>query len=326
MTQMNMVQALNSALFNAMQKDETVLVLGEDVGLDGGVFRVTDGLQKKFGASRVFDTPLSESGIVGASIGLAVAGFHPVAEIQFSGFIYPAFDQLISHASRMHNRSQGKYSCPLVVRAPCSGGVHALEHHSESMEGLFVHTPGLKVAMPSCPADAKGLLLSAIKDPDPVIFFEPLKAYRQFKEEVSEDYYEIPLGKARLCREGKDVTIVTYGTMVRPSMEAAELAKQEKNISCEVIDLRTLSPIDFEAVRQSVLHTNRLVIVHEAPQTLGVGAEIAGRICQENIYDLAAPIMRVTGYDTIMPYYKTEEEYIPSAKRIALAIKDAMEK
>lgn len=317
-----MIQALNSALFNALQKDETVLMLGEDVGVDGGVFRVTDGLQKKFGANRVIDTPLSESGIVGSGIGLAIAGFKPVCEIQFSGFVYPAFDQLISHASRIHNRSQGKYSCPMVVRMPCSGGVHALEHHSESMEALFAHVPGLKVVMPSNPTDAKGLLLASIFDPDPVIFFEPLKAYRQFKEDVSEDYYEVPLGQAKTVREGKDVTIATYGTMVRPSLEAAEQLKQEKNIACEILDLRTLSPLDFEAIQQSVSRTNRLVIVHEAPHNLGMGAEIAARIAEENIFDLEAPILRVTGYDTVMPYFKLEDDYIPSAKRIALAIKE----
>lgn len=319
MTLMNMIQALNSALFNALQKDESVLIMGEDVGVDGGVFRVTEGLQKKFGEERVFDTPLAESGIVGTGIGLAITGFKPVCEIQFSGFIYPAFDQLVSHASRMRNRSRGKYSCPLVVRTPCSGGVHALEHHSESMESIFIHTPGLKVVMPSTPYDAKGLLLSAIADPDPVVFFEPLKLYRSMKEEVPEDYYEIPLEKAKIVKIGEQITLVSYGTMVPACLKAMELL-EAKGIRPELIDLRSLSPLDIETVQQSVHKTGRLAIVHEAPRTLGVGAEIAARIAQENILDLEAPIARITGYDTIMPYYRLEAEYIPSPERIAFEV------
>lgn len=316
MTLMNTIQALNSAFFNAMEKDETVIVMGEDVGIDGGVFRVTDGLQKRFGVERVIDTPLAESGIVGTGIGLAIAGFKPVCEIQFSGFIYPAFDQLISHASRIRNRSRGKYSCPMVIRTPCSGGVHALEHHSESMEGLFVHMPGVKVIMPSNPTDAKGLLISAIADPDPVVFFEPLKLYRQFKEDVSENYFEVPIGKAKIVQTGSDVTIVTYGTLVSATVKAAELLKT-KRINPEIIDLRTLSPLDFETIQISVQKTGRLLIAHEAPRTLGLGAEIAARIAQSNILDLKAPIVRVTGYDTLLPYYRLENEYIPSPERIA---------
>src|SRR3989338_8343894 len=226
MTLMNMIQALNAGLFGAMQADDSVLVLGEDVGLNGGVFRVTEGLQKKFGPDRVIDTPLAESAIVGASIGLAIKGFRPVAEIQFSGFAYSAFEQLVSHAARIRNRSRGKFSCPLVVRTPCSGGVRALEHHSESMEALFAHVPGLKVVMPASPTDAKGLLLSAIFDSDPVVFFEPLKLYRAFKEDVSEDFFEIPIGKAKIAKEGKDVSIVSYGTMVPVSLKAAELLQE----------------------------------------------------------------------------------------------------
>lgn len=319
MTLMNMIQALNSALFNALQKDESVLVMGEDVGVNGGVFRVTEGLQKKFGEERVFDTPMAESGIVGTGIGLAIAGFKPVCEVQFSGFIYPAVDQLISHASRMRNRSRGKYFCSMVVRTPCSGGVHALEHHSESMESIFIHVPGLKVVMPSTPYDAKGLLLSAIFDPDPVVFFEPLKLYRQMKEEVPEDFFEIPLGKAKIVKPGEQVTMVTYGTMVPASLKAAELL-EAKGIKPEIIDLRSLSPLDFETIQQSVAKTGRLVIVHEAPRTLGLGAEIAARIASENILDLEAPIARITGYDTIMPYYRLEADYIPSPERIAFEV------
>ncbi|MDO8625298.1 MAG: alpha-ketoacid dehydrogenase subunit beta [Candidatus Diapherotrites archaeon] len=316
MTLMNMINALNSALFTSMQKDPSVLVLGEDVGLDGGVFRVTDGLQKRFGQNRVFDTPLAESGILGASIGLSIRGFRPVCEVQFSGFIYPAFDQIVSHAARMRNRSRGKYTCPLVVRAPCSGGVHALEHHSESMEALFCHVPGLKVVIPSTPTDAKGLLASAIRDPDPVIFFEPLKLYRLRKEEVNEDYYETPIGKARLVKAGKHATVVTWGTMVPECEKAAELL-HGKGIELEILDLRTVSPFDFEAIEQSVKRTNRLMIVHEAPYAFGVGAEIAARVAERNLLDLEAPISRVTGYDVPMPLAQLESAYIPNAERIA---------
>ncbi|MBU0635717.1 alpha-ketoacid dehydrogenase subunit beta [Candidatus Micrarchaeota archaeon] len=319
MTQMNMIQALNSALFHALEKDSSVLLLGEDVGLNGGVFRVTEGLQKKFGEKKVIDTPLSESGIVGSSIGLAIAGFKPVAEIQFSGFIYPAFDQLISHAARMRNRTRGKYSCPLVVRTPCSGGVRALEHHSESTESIFIHTPGLKVVMPSTPNDAKGLLLSAIFDPDPVIFFEPMKLYRQLKQEVKEDFFEIPLGKAKIVKPGEHVSMVSFGTMVPQCIKALELL-DKKGISAELIDLRSLSPLDFETIQDSVHKTGRLAIVHEAPRTLGLGAEIAATIAERNVLDLEAPITRITGFDTIMPYYRLENDFIPSSERIAFEV------
>jgi pyruvate dehydrogenase E1 component beta subunit len=316
MTLMNAIQALNSALFTSMQKDPDVLILGEDVGVDGGVFRVTEGLQKKFGKDRVFDTPLAESAIVGASIGLSIRGFRPVAEMQFSGFIYPAFEQIVSHAARMRNRSRGKYSCPLVIRTPCSGGVHALEHHSESMEAFFAHTQGLKVVMPSTPTDAKGLLSSAIRDPDPVIFFEPLKLYRLRKEEVSEDYFETPIGKARLVRPGKHVTVVTWGTMVVECEKAAE-ALAAKGIDAEILDLRTVSPLDFDAVAHSLKRTNRLAIVHEAPLSFGVGAEIAARAAEQSILDLDAPILRVTGFDVPMPLARLEDAYLPNAQRIA---------
>ncbi|MBS3062029.1 MAG: alpha-ketoacid dehydrogenase subunit beta [Candidatus Diapherotrites archaeon] len=323
MTLMNMIQALNAGLFGAMQADDSVLVLGEDVGLNGGVFRVTEGLQKKFGPDRVIDTPLAESAIVGASIGLAIKGFRPVAEIQFSGFAYSAFEQLVSHAARIRNRSRGKFSCPLVVRSPCSGGVRALEHHSESMEALFCHVPGLKVVMPSTPSDAKGLLASAIIDPDPVLFFEPLKLYRLKKEEVSEDHYEIPIGKARLVRPGKHVTVVSYGSMV-PECEKAALALSEKGIETEVLDLRSLSPLDFAAVQESVKHTNRLAIVHEAPYSFGVGAEIAARIAERNVLELDAPVVRIAGLDAPMPLSKLEEAYLPNANRIAFEIEKLM--
>lgn len=314
-----MIQALNSALFNALEKDPSALVLGEDVGIDGGVFRVTDGLLKKFGPERIFDTPLSESGIIGTAIGLSLTGFRPITEVQFSGFVYPGFDQLISHASRLRNRSRGKYACPLVVRMPCSGGVRALEHHSESMEALFCHTPGLKVVMPSSPKDAKGLLLSSISDPDPVVFFEPLKLYRSIKEEVPEDYFEIPIGKANVLKPGEQATVVSYGSMIPNCLEAME-ALQKKGINAELIDLRSLSPIDFETIEQSVRKTGRLIVVHEAPRSFGVGAEIAATVAERNVLDLDAPVNRVTGYDTIMPYYRLEQEYIPSPQRIAFEI------
>ncbi len=316
---MNMIQALNSGFVCAMQRDETVLVLGEDVGVDGGVFRVTDGLQKRFGAERVMDTPLAESAIVGASIGLAINGFRPVGEIQFSGFSYPAFDQLASHAARIRNRSRGKYSCPIVVRMPWSGGVRALEHHSESTETIFAHIPGLKVVMPSTPSDAKGLLCAAIADPDPVVFLEPLKLYRLQKEEVQEDYYETPIGKARLVRAGKHATVVTYGSMVPEVVKAAE-ELSKNGVDVEIIDLRTVAPIDFEAVAESVSRTHRLAIVHEGTYTLGIGAEIAARVAERQILELEAPVLRVTGYDVPMPFAKLENEYIPNARRIALEL------
>jgi len=311
---LNMVDALNQALFQEMSNDENVVVLGEDVGIDGGVFRVTDGLIKKFGASRVIDTPLSEAGIVGFSIGMAAAGLKPVAEIQFSGFIYPAFDQIISHASRLRNRSRGRYTCPLVVRTPFGGGIRALEHHSESMENIFVHTPGLKVVIPSTPTDAKGLLISSIRDPDPVIFYEPKKIYRAIKEEVPKEIYTIPLGKARITCEGNDVTILTWGSSVKTSNEVAD--KLKGNVSVEVIDLRTLKPLDIETVINSVKKTGRVVIVHEAPKTSGFGAELIAQINERALLDLQAPVVRVTGFDTVFPLYKLENYYMPNHDRI----------
>ena len=315
---MNIVQAINLGLKQEMARDKKVMVLGEDVGVDGGVFRVTDGLYKKFGGERVIDTPLAGSGIVGTSIGLAVGGLKPVAEIQFDGFMYPALDQLISHASRIRTRSRGRFSCPIVLRAPCSGGVKALEHHSESPETYFVHTPGLKVVIPSTPYDAKGLIVSAIRDPDPVIFLEPKKLYRSVKQQVPTEEFTVPLGKANVFREGSDVTIITYGAMMRPSIDAAESLKE--NISCEVVDLRTLKPLDNQTIFESVKKTGRAVIVHEAPMTCGFGAEISSRITENLFSKLKAPVERVTGFDTVMPLAKLESYYLPSAKRIVKAI------
>lgn len=319
MAKLNIVEALNLALNQEMEKDGSVLILGEDVGIDGGVFRVTDGLYKKYGKDRVIDTPLAEPGIVGTSIGLAVNGFKPVAEIQFSGFIYSAFDQIISHAARIRNRSRGRFTCPLVVRAPYCGGIKALEHHSESMENIFVHTPGLKVVIPSTPSDAKGLLVSAIRDPDPVIFYEPKRIYRAIKEEVNEKEYTIPIGKAKIVKEGNDVTIISWGAMVRECLEAVE----KIDSSCEVIDLRTLKPLDIDTIINSVKKTGRVVIVHEAPKTSGFGAEIIALINEKALLNLEAPVKRVTGFDTVFPYAKMENKYLPD-ERIEKGIREVL--
>jgi len=323
MAQLNMVEALNLALKQEMARDKNVIVIGEDVGKDGGVFRVTEGLLEKFGDSRVFDTPLAESGIVGSAIGLAVNGFKPVAEIQFDGFTYPAFDQIISHLARIRTRSRGRFSCPVVIRFPFSGGIHAPEHHSESPEALYVHIPGIKVVIPSSPSDAKGLLVAAIRDEDPVIFMEPKKIYRSIKEEVQENEYVVPLGKARIIVEGSQVTLISWGAMVVKCIEAVnELAK--KGVSVELIDLRTLSPLDKEAIVNSVKKTGRCVVVQEAPRTCGFGAEIVALINENAFLNLQAPILRVTGFDTPMPLYKLEEYYLPNSARIIEGVNKVM--
>ena len=309
MAKLNIVEALNLALQQEMSKDKDVVVLGEDVGVDGGVFRVTEGLFKKF-PTRVFDTPLAESGIIGASIGMAVYGLKPVAEVQFSGFMYPGFDQLISHASRIRTRSRGRYSCPIVIRTPCGGGIRALEHHSESTEAIFIHTPGLKVVEPSNPYDAKGLLISSIRDPDPVIFFEPMRVYRAIKQEVPEEEYTIELGKASIVKEGNDLTVITWGAMVRDVLKINEEIKNKYDL--EIIDLRTLSPFDIDTIINSVKKTGRAIIVHEAPKTLGLGAEIVAQINEKALLSLEAPVFRVTGFDTIFPLAKLENYYLPT--------------
>lgn len=319
MAKLNMVQAINLALREEMEKDPSVIVMGEDVGVDGGVFRVTEGLLDKFGSERVIDTPLAESGIVGTAIGMAVSGLKPVAEIQFEGFTYPAFDQIISHASRIRYRSRGTYHCPLVIRAPYGGGVKALEHHSEAVATFYIHIPGLKVVIPSSPYDAKGLLLSSIRDPDPVFFFEHKRIYRAFKEEVPEGEYTIPLGEGKKIREGEDVTVIAWGAMVRVCQEAVE---QVKDVSVELIDLRTLSPLDDRMIMDSIKKTGRAVIVHEEPRTLGMGAEIIARINEKALLYLEAPIKRVTGYDIPVPLPKLEEYYLPDAAKVAGAIKE----
>jgi pyruvate dehydrogenase E1 component beta subunit len=316
MANLTLVQAINLALVQEMERDDRVLLLGEDIGINGGVFRVTEGLQKRFGADRVVDTPLAESGIIGTSIGLAMAGLRPIPEIQFEGFLGPAYDQLCSHAARMRSRTRGACTVPLTVRVPVGGGIHAPELHSDSPETIYIHTPGLKVVMPASPYDAKGLLISCMRDPDPCIFFEPKRIYRAFREEVPEDEYTIPLGKARTVCEGEDLTIVSWGATVLQCMQAIEKSDQ----SIELIDLRSLWPFDMQTIEESVAKTGRCVIVHEAPKTCGFGAEIAARIMERCFLHLEAPVQRVAGFDTTMPYYKLELDYLPDTDRIGRAI------
>jgi len=320
MTLMNMVQGINSALTYEMGRDPSVVLLGEDVGVDGGVFRVTEGLLAKYGPDRVIDTPLEEEAIVGSAIGMAMNGLRPVAEIQFLGFSYLALDQLISHASRLRNRSRGRYSVPMVLRTPYGAGVKALEHHSESTEALFVQIPGLKVVVPSTPREAKGLLISAIRDPDPVIFLEPTRSYRLIREEVEEGEVVVPLGKARMVKEGKDVTVIGWGAMMPIIGEGVARAEAE-GVSVEVLDLRTLSPMDSMAVVESVKKTGRAVVVHEAPKTCGVGAEVAARIMEGAFLSLEAPVERVTAPDIIIPLPKGERFYYISPERVYSAVK-----
>ncbi len=319
MATMNMVQAINLALREEMERDKDVVVLGEDVGKDGGVFRVTDGLLGRFGPERVVDTPLEETGIVGAAVGMAVYGLKPVAEIQFMGFIYSAVDQLFSHAARIRSRSRGRFTCSLVIRTPYGAGIKALEHHSESTEALFCHMPGVKVVVPSSPRIAKGLLLSAIRDPDPVIFLEPTRLYRLIKEEVPEMDYTVPLEKARIAREGKDATVIAWGSMLQRTLQAVE------GLNVEVIDLMTLNPFDEETLLQSVKKTGRAVIVHEASMTCGLGAELSATIAEHAMLHLKAPILRVAGYDVVMPLPKLEDYYLPTAARIRKAVETVMQ-
>jgi pyruvate dehydrogenase E1 component beta subunit len=317
---LTLVQAVRDGLHDAMAEDETVLVMGEDVGRNGGVFRATEGLYDEFGEDRVIDTPLAESGIVGTAIGMAAYGLRPVPEIQFMGFIYPAFDQIVSHAARLRTRSRGEFTCPLVVRAPYGGGIRAPEHHSESKEAFFVHEPGLKVVIPSTPYDAKGLLASAIRDPDPVIFLEPKLIYRAFREQVPTEPYTVDLGEAAVRREGSDLSVFTWGAMTRPTIQAAE-SVAEDGIECEILDLRTLSPMDTEAILESFRKTGRAVIVHEAPKTGGLAGEITATIQEEALYHQEAPIERVTGFDVPYPLYALEDYYMPEDTRIEDAIR-----
>ncbi len=318
MANLTLVQAINLALTQEMEADDSVVILGEDVGLNGGVFRVTEGLQQRFGEHRVVDTPLAESGIMGTAIGLSMNGIKAVPEIQFEGFLGPAYDQLVNHGARYRSRSRGAVTIPMTVRVPVGGGIHAPELHSDSPEAIYAHTPGLKVVMPSSPYDAKGMLISAIRDPDPVIFFEPKRIYRAFREEVPEDEYTVPIGKAKIVEEGSDVTVVTWGAMTIQCINAMDSLPED--CSVELIDLRTIYPLDVDTVVQSVKKTGRCVVAHEAPLTAGMGAEIAALVQERCFLHLEAPVQRVTGFDTFMPYYKMELEYLPEAPRVAEAI------
>jgi len=320
---LTLVQAVRDGLYGELERDEDVLVMGEDVGENGGVFRATQGLIEEFGPDRVIDTPLAEAGIIGTAIGMAAHGLRPVPEMQFSGFMYPAFDQLVSHAARLRTRSRGRFTCSMTVRAPYGGGIRAPEHHSESKEAFYVHEPGLKVVVPATPSGAKGLLAAAIRDPDPVVFLEPKLIYRAFREDVQSDTYTVPLGEAAVRREGSDVTVVTWGAMTRPTMTAAE--ELAPDVDTEVIDLRTLSPMDTDTVVTSFKKTGRAVVVHEAPKTGGLAGEIVATLQEEALLYQEAPIQRVTGFDTPFPLYALEDYYLPEPARIKDGITDAVE-
>lgn len=324
MAQLTLVDAVTAALDWELGHDESVVVLGEDVGVNGGVFRATNGLQRKHGEDRVIDTPLAEAMIAGMAVGMAAEGLKPVAEIQFMGFIYPAVDQLINHAARLRNRTRGRLSCPMVLRAPFGGGIHAPEHHSESTEAMFAHMPGLRVVIPSSPARAYGLLLAAIRDPDPVVFLEPKRIYRLARQEVANDGAALSLDVCYTLREGTDVTLVSWGAMTQETLQAADRLQAE-GVSAEVIDVATISPLDIETILESVARTGRLVIVHEAPRNCGVGAEIAALVAEHGIYDLKSPVQRVAGFDTIMPLYRLEMDYLPGVTRILDAVHVTLE-
>ena len=321
MTVLNVVQAVNHALREEMTRNDKVVIIGEDVGINGGVFRATEGLYQEFGPNRVIDTPLSESGILGVSIGMALYGLRPVPEIQFMDFIYPGFDQIQSELSKFRYRSGSQYPTPVVIRTPYGGGIRGSHYHSQSTEAFFTHTPGLKVVIPATPYDAKGLLTSAMRDPDPVMFLEPKKIYRTVRGEVPNEEYTVPLGKANIAREGNDVVVFAYGAMLHVAMEAAELAST-KNINVEVVDIRTLAPFDIETIINSAKKTGRVVILHEACKTCGFGAEIAAQIAERCILNLKAPILRVAGFDVPFPYV-LEDEYMPNALRVLAAIEKA---
>jgi len=319
-----LVEAVNLALARAMEEDEGVLLLGEDIGVDGGVFRATAGLFERFGEDRVFDTPLSEALIAGLAVGLGAQGFRPVVEFQFMGFMYPALDQLANHAGRLRNRTRGRLSCPIVLRAPYGGGIHAPEHHSESAEALYAHLPGIRVVIPSSPAQAYGLLLAAVRDPDPVVFLEPKRIYRAVKEAVADDGTALPLDRCFVLRDGRDVTLVTWGAMTKETLAAAETLSGE-GVEAEVIDVATLKPLDAETILAAVGRTGRCVIVQEAPLTGGFGAEIAARLADRGLTGLLAPVQRVAGYDTVMPLPRLEEQYMPSEARILAAVRRTLE-
>ena len=324
MAELNLVEAVNRALAWEMQHDPAVVLLGEDIGVNGGVFRATVDLQQRFGAARVIDTALAETAIAGTAVGMAAMGLKPVAEIQFSGFIYPTLDHVINHASRLRHRTRGRLSCPLVLRSPCGAGIHAPEHHSESPEALFAHVPGLRVVMPSSPSRAYGLLLAAMRDPDPVIFLEPTRLYRLFKQEVADDGAALPLDVCFTLRAGSDVTLVSWGAMLQETQAAADALALE-GISAEVIDVATLKPLDMATILDSVARTGRCVIVHEAARSGGFGAEIAANLAERGIYSLLAPVQRVTGYDVVVPLARLEYQYLPSVERIVTAVRQTLE-
>ena len=320
MAAITLIEAITQALAWELKHDETVLVLGEDVGVNGGVFRATAGLQQTFGSERVIDTPLDETTIAGLTVGLATQGMKPIAEAQFDGFMYPMVDHIICHAARFRHRTRGRLHCPMVLRVPWGGGIRAPEHHSEANEAIFTNVPGLRVVIPSSPQRAYGLLLAAIRDPDPVIFFEPKRIYRQYKEEVPDDGEALPMDVCFVLRDGSDVTLVTWGAQVKETLEAAE-ALEKEGISAEVIDVATLKPLDFDTIHESVKKTGRCVIVHEAPRTAGFGAEIAAQLAEKAMFDLVAPVERVTGYDTHIPLFRLEMKYLPSVEKIIAASK-----
>jgi pyruvate dehydrogenase E1 component beta subunit len=324
MSELTLAQSLNGALATALESDERVVLLGEDIGRAGGVFRITDGLRDKYGENRVFDTPVAESGIVGAAFGMAIAGMRPVAELQFLGFSYPAYDQIINHVARIRNRSNHRFTAPLVIRVPFGGGIGAAEHHSESTETIYAHIPGLKVVVPSTPSDARGLLLAAIEDPDPVLFLEPIRLYRAVKEDVPELYYTTEIGPLRVEREGDDITLVSWGAMMKET-RAAATRLEESGASVEVLDLRTLSPFDAEGIVRSATKTGRVVVIHEAPRTAGMGAEVAAIVQESALYSLRAPVRRVTGWDTIFPLKRSEGHYLPTVDRIVRVAQETLE-
>lgn len=324
MALMTMVQAVNRGLDDALRTDDKVVLLGQDIGQDEGVFRVTADLLKRYGPDRVIDTPLAEGAIVGGAIGMALYGLRPVAEMQFSGFFYQAFHQVEQHVSRFRNRTRGRFGLGMVIRMPYGGGIRAVEHHSESREAYYAHTPGLQMVIPSGPRNARALLLESIFNPDPVIFFEPKQVYRSFKEEVPDEPERMPIGKAQVVREGKDITLISFGAMMRPTLEAADELADEK-ISAEIVDLLTVSPLDTEAITNSVTKTGRAVIIHEGPRTCGIGAEVMARIAETDaLLHLEAPIKRVTGYDVQFPFFARERAYLPNSDRVVNAAKDVL--
>ena len=320
MAAITLIEAITQALAYELKHDESVVVLGEDVGVNGGVFRATAGLSQTFGTERIIDTPLDETTIAGLTVGMASQGMRPVAEAQFDGFMYPMVDFIVCHAARMRYRTRGRLTCPMVLRVPWGGGIRAPEHHSEANEAIFTNVPGLRVVLPSSPQRAYGLLLAAIRDPDPVIFMEPKRIYRQYKEEVPDDGEALPLDVCFVLRDGSDVTLVTWGSQVKETLESADALAKE-GISAEVIDVATLTPLDFDTIKESVQKTGRCVIVHEAAKTAGFGAEIAARVAEECLYELLAPVQRVTGYDTHIPLFRLEMKYLPSVEKIVAAVK-----